>query len=42
MASVAAGQNVQPFIQLQKASSTDVAAITIAQFGITYKWSYGA
>lgn len=42
MASVAAGQNVQPFIQLQKASSTNVAAITIAQFGITYKWSYGA
>jgi hypothetical protein len=42
MASVAAGQNVQPFIQLQKASSTNVASITIAQFGITYKWSYGA
>ena len=42
MAAVAAGQNVQPFIQLQKASAVDVAAITIAQFGITYKWSHGA
>lgn len=42
MSAVAADQNVQPFVQLQKASGTGVPAVTIAQFGITYKWSYGA
>lgn len=42
MASVAAGQNVQPIVQIQKASGTGVPAVTIAQFGINYRWSYGA
>ncbi len=42
MSAVAAGQNVQPIVQLQKASGTGVPSVTIAQFGITYKWSYGA
>jgi hypothetical protein len=42
MSAVAAGQNVQPFIQLQKASSVSVGSVTVAQFGITYKWTYGA
>ena len=42
MAAATAGQNVQPFIQLQKSGSASVASVTVAQFGITYKWSYGA
>lgn len=42
MASAVAAQNVQPFVQLQKASGTGVPAVTLAQFGITYKWTYGA
>lgn len=42
MAGVAAGQNVQPMVQLQKASGTGTPSVTIAQFGITYKWSYGS
>lgn len=41
LAGAAAGQNVQPFVQLQKASGTGVPAITIAQFGIQYAYSYG-
>ena len=40
MASPAAGQNVQPFIQLHKASGTGTPAVTLAQFGITYQKSY--
>lgn len=39
---IAAGQNVQPFVQLQKASGTGTPAITIAQYGHQYRWSYGA
>lgn len=42
MAGAAAGQNVQPFVRVQKASGTGVPAVTIAQFGIIYNWSYGA
>jgi hypothetical protein len=42
MSSVAAGQNVQPYIQIQKASGTGTPAVSIAQWGITYKWSYGS
>ena len=42
LAGVAAGQNVQPFVQIQKASGTGVPAITIAQFGIQTQYSYGA
>jgi hypothetical protein len=42
MASVASGQNVQPFVQFQKSSAAGTPSITLAQFGITYKWTYGA
>lgn len=42
MSALTAGQNVQPIVQLQKASGTGVPAVTIAQFGISYNWSYGA
>lgn len=42
MSAVAADTNVQPLVQIQKASGTGVPAITIAQFGVTYKWTYGA
>ena len=42
MSSVSSGTNVQPFVQLHKASGTGVGSVTLAQFGATYKWSYGA
>jgi len=42
MSGLTAGLNVQPMFQVSKASSADVAALQIAQVGITYKWSYGA
>lgn len=42
MAGITAGQNVQPFVQLQKASGTGVAAVTIAQIGWEYSYSYGS
>lgn len=42
LAGAAAGQNVQPFVQLQKASGTGTPSITIAQFGIQSQYSYGA
>ena len=41
MSALAAGLNVQPWVQLQKASGTGVPAITIAQFGVQYEWGYG-
>lgn len=42
MSGLTAGLNVQPFMQLHKASGTGVGSVQIAQFGITYEWSYGA
>ena len=42
MSNKASGQNVQPLIQIQKASGTGVPAISIAQFGVQYEYSYGA
>jgi hypothetical protein len=42
LAGVTAGQNVQPFVQVQKASGTGVPAITIAQIGWQSRYSYGA
>lgn len=42
MSALAAGLNVQPFVQVSKASGTGVPSVQIAQFGITYNWSYGA
>ena len=42
MSSVTSGQNVQPFLQLSKASGTGTPAVTIGQFGIQYEYAYGA
>ena len=42
MSALASGLNVQPFVQLHKASGTGTPAVTLAQWGITYEWSYGA
>ena len=42
MSDLTAGLNVQPWIQLQKASGTGVPSVTIAQFGAQYEWAYGA
>lgn len=42
LASITAGQNVQPIIQLQKASGTGVPSITIAQITTKQKYAYGA
>jgi hypothetical protein len=42
LAGITAGQNVQPFVQLQKASGTGVPSITISQIGWEYSWSYGS
>lgn len=42
MAAVAAGQNVQPFVQLQKASGTGVPSITLKRFRILYQETTGA
>ena len=42
LAGVTSGQNVQPFVQIQKASGTGVPAITIAQVGWQSRYNYGA
>ncbi len=42
MASATADQNVQPLIQLQKASGTGVPSITIAAIEASYRYAYGA
>lgn len=42
MSSVTAGQNVQPFVQLHKASGTGTPAITIAQVTTVQRYAYGA
>lgn len=42
MAAITAGQNVQPIIQLQKASGTGTPAVTIAQCKIQYRYAHGA
>lgn len=41
MSGVTAGQNVQPILQVEKASGTAQVALTIAQFGIQYSYGYG-
>lgn len=41
MSDVSSGTNVQPFVQLQKAANTGTPAVQIAQFGVTYSWTYG-
>jgi hypothetical protein len=42
MSALSAGLNVQPFVQLQKASGTGVPSITIAAVNIVYNYAYGA
>lgn len=42
MSALTAGLNVQPIVQLQKASGTGVPSVTIAEFGVQYKTAYGA
>lgn len=42
MSAVAAGQNVQPILQLQKASGTGVPAVQIAEFGAQFSWALGS
>jgi hypothetical protein len=42
MSSLAAGLNVQPFVQLQKASGTGVPNIDIAKFYARFRYGYGA
>ena len=41
LANITSGQNVQPMIQLQKASGTGVPSITIAQITTQQKYAYG-
>ena len=42
MSSVTSGQNVQPMVQLQKASGTGTPSVTIAGINIVYSYAYGA
>jgi hypothetical protein len=41
MSAVAAGQNVQPYVTLQKASGTGTPSVTIALVEIAYNYAYG-
>lgn len=40
LANITAGQNVQPFVQLQKASGTGVPSISIARFKTVQRFAY--
>ena len=42
MSDLTSGLNVQPFVQLLKASGTGAGAVHIAQFGVQYSYAYGA
>lgn len=42
MSAVSSGQNVQPIIQIQKASGTGTPAVTIALIEAQYRYAYGA
>lgn len=42
MSAVAASQNVQPYLKIEKASGTGVPALTIAQVGMIGTYGYGA
>jgi hypothetical protein len=42
MSNITAGQNVQPIIQIQKASGTGVGSVTLARFKAQYQYAYGA
>ena len=41
MSGLADGLNVQPIVQIQKASGTGVPSVTLAQFGVQYTYAYG-
>ena len=42
LSSVTSGQNVQPIIQIHKASGTGVGSVTIARVEAQYSYAYGA
>lgn len=42
MTGITSGQNVQPFVQLHKASGTGTPSITIAQLTTVQRYAYGA
>ena len=42
MSALSAGLNVQPIVQIQKASGTGVPSVTIAMINIVYNYAYGA
>lgn len=42
MIGITAGQNVQPIIQIQKASGTGVPSVTVAQITTQQRYAYGA
>lgn len=42
LSGITAGQNVQPLVQLQKASGTGTPSITIAQITTVQRYAYGA
>jgi len=42
MSDLTAGLNVQPWVQIQKASGTGVPSVTLAQFGVQYEYAYGS
>lgn len=42
LASITSGQNVQPIVQIQKASGTGTPAVTIALVEAQYRYAYGA
>lgn len=42
MAAITADQNVQPIVQIQKASGTGVASVSIARIRTVQKFNYGA
>ena len=42
LAGITSGQNVQPFVQIQKASGTGTPAIQIAQYRCVTRYAYGA
>jgi hypothetical protein len=42
MSDLTSGLNVQPYLQLSKASGTGTPSATIAQFGLQYEFAYGS
>jgi len=42
MAALTRATYVQPLAMIQKSGGTGIPAVSFGQFGVTYKWSYGA